>query len=399
MNSNLLARPSLKRKATQPPATTPQVQMKRTRLAKPSIHSSTLYKTQNTPVAPLPPIVSQTEPVPFLEQPISAKPGAIHQVQIKRKRSAKPSILSSTLYKAQIAHVAPLPPIVSKAAPTLFLKQPISAIPAAIPLFKMKRARSAKPSIHSSTLCKAQNAHVASLPQIVSQVAPAPFLEQPISSKPAITPQVQMKRTRSARPSIRSSTLYKAQNAPVSLFPPIVSQAAPAPFPKQTISSKPSPMPQVQIKWTRSAKPSILSSTLYKAQNAHVAPLPPVVSQAALAPFLEQTISSKPADMAQVQMKRARSAKPSIRSSTLYKAKNAPVAPLPPIASQAELAPFIEQPISSVPPVRVKALFLPTTHDHPSARMSPPPHIKWQGILFLALIVFSFYVLDFFAYL
>ncbi|XVF74874.1 hypothetical protein PTKIN_Ptkin13bG0145800 [Pterospermum kingtungense] len=217
---------------------------------------------------------------------------------------------------------------------------------------------------------------------------------------PAVTPQVQMKRTRSAKPSIRSSALYKAQNAPVAHLPPVVSQAPPAPFQAQPISSG-------------NKKNRFRRFTEYEDFECQQTKLLPfaggngpaeaaVNSNLLARPSLKRKAAQPPVAMPPVQMKRTRSAKPSIHFSTSYKAQNAPVAPLPPIVSQAAPAPFLAKPKSSAPPVRVSAHPLrpltrkgcppssvslasptyppvvPTTHVPSSARISPPPHIKWQ---------------------
>ncbi|XVF23339.1 hypothetical protein REPUB_Repub13aG0029600 [Reevesia pubescens] len=121
-----------------------------------------------------------------------------------------------------------------------------------------------------------------------------------------------------------------------------------------------------------------------------------------LAPQSLKRKAAQPPSATQV-IKKTTSGKPPIRSSTLYKAHNAPsVAPLPPVVSQVAHVPSLVQSISSVPPVTVTARPLPplarkgppipslspatptyrplarTTPVHSSARMSTPPHIKWQ---------------------
>ncbi|XVF23342.1 hypothetical protein REPUB_Repub13aG0029900 [Reevesia pubescens] len=128
----------------------------------------------------------------------------------------------------------------------------------------------------------------------------------------------------------------------------------------------------------------------------------PAMTSNLLAPQSLKRKAAQPPSATQV-IKKIKSAKPSIRSSTLYKAQNAPsVAPLPPVVSQVAHVPSLVQSISSVPPVTVTARPLPplahkgpprpslspaiptyrplvqTTLVHPSARMSTPPQIKWQ---------------------
>lgn len=129
---------------------------------------------------------------------------------------------------------------------------------------------------------------------------------------------------------------------------------------------------------------------------------------------LKRKATQTPPAIHQVQIKKKRSVKPSVYSSTLQKAQNSSsVAPLPSVVSQAATVPSLSQPISSVPPVTRTARSLPplthkvqpssplsqatpaylplvrTSPIPPSARMSPSPHLKWQGTSWLLFYMIS----------
>ncbi|XP_017978004.1 PREDICTED: uncharacterized protein LOC18595483 isoform X9 [Theobroma cacao] len=93
-------------------------------------------------------------------------------------------------------------------------------------------------------------------------------------------------------------------------------------------------------------------------------------------PSRKRKAAQSPPATPQVQIKKTRSAKPSIRSSTLYRARDAPfVSPLPPVVSQAYKGPSLPS-LSQVTPAY--APLTRTAPVPPSARMSHPPRIKWQ---------------------
>ncbi|XP_017977998.1 PREDICTED: uncharacterized protein LOC18595483 isoform X3 [Theobroma cacao] len=113
--ANLLAGPSRKRKAAQSPPATPQVQIKKTRSAKPSIRSSTLYRARDAPfVSPLPPVVSQGAPVPSLTQSTSTVPPVKLTARplppLAYKGPSLPSLSQVTPAYAPLTRTAPVPP-------------------------------------------------------------------------------------------------------------------------------------------------------------------------------------------------------------------------------------------------------------------------------------------------
>ncbi|XP_021298377.1 uncharacterized protein LOC110427228 isoform X2 [Herrania umbratica] len=143
-HANLLAGPSLKRKAAQSPPATPQVQMKKTRSAKPSIRSSTLNRARDAPfVSPLPPVVSLAAPVPSLAHSTSTVPPVKLTARtlppLAYKGPPLPSLSQVTPAYAPLTWTAPVPPSARMSHP---------------PHIKWQDSELLQPSGHNCLLCK-----------------------------------------------------------------------------------------------------------------------------------------------------------------------------------------------------------------------------------------------------